>query len=87
MSDLKFSGFGGPSLPNESGEVISVLESGSSYREGSPHSSMLQEAKEAVAGVKQYIREYCRPKLGNQKAYGYSPSKSKEHTPSVSNEY
>jgi len=86
MSDLKFSGFGGPSLPNESSEVIGILESGSSYRDGNPHSSLLREAKEAVAGIKRYIQEYCRPSLGKKKTMGYTPSNTKEHSPRSSNE-
>lgn len=86
MADLKFSGFGGPSRPVESSEVIGILESGSSYQEGSPHSTLLREAKQAIAGVKRYIREHCRPQLSRQKTNGYSPTNSKEFATRVSND-
>jgi hypothetical protein len=85
MSNLEFTSFGGPSLPHNSGEVIGILESGSSYREGSPHSSLLREAKDAVAGIHRYIKEYCRPHLGKQKTNDYSPTNSKEFTSRASN--
>lgn len=86
MPDLKFTGFGGPSLPNESSEVIGILESGSSYRDGNPHSSLLREAKDALAGIKRYIQEYCRPTLGRQKSKGYAPTNTREQSPRASNE-
>ncbi|MBI6882973.1 hypothetical protein [Pseudomonas putida] len=86
MSDLKFSGFGGPARPIQSDEVIGILESGSSYQEGTPHSTMLREAKQALAGIKKYIKDYCRPQIGRRKTNDYSPSNSKEFSARVSND-
>jgi hypothetical protein len=86
MSNLEFSGFGGPSKAIESSEVIGLLENGSSYRDGSPHSDLLRDAKAAIRGIKLYIREHCRPKMEKRHSKGMSPQNSKELGSRVSND-
>jgi hypothetical protein len=86
MGDLKFTSFGGPSKALESNHVIDVLESGSSYRQGSPHSDLLREAKAAINGIKLYIIQHCRPQLKKQNKKDMSPQQSKEYGSRVSND-